>query len=383
MDLSLSETQTMIQTAANEFMETELPKSRVLEIDESPSGFAPDLWEKMCEAGWAGMLIPEEYGGSDNSFMDVGVLYEVMGYHACASPHLSSAVLCAHTILEAGNESQKQDLLPGIVSGQRIFAFAFTEPEYGWGAGGVQMQATRLGENYVVDGTKLFIPDANVADQLLVVARTSQGQTLEQGVTLFAVDKSAPGVSVRVLTGWMGPKMCEVSFDNVEVPASGVLGAADEAWPAIENALDKATAVLSAYMAGGTRRVYEMALEYSQTRIAFGVPIGTFQRVQDHVIQALTEADASKWTSYEALWKLDEGLPEAALGISMAKAVSSVGFPKACEAAHHVYAGIGTDLELGLTQYTMRARTLQHYLGDAIYHRKRMARLMGTQKPTS
>ena len=312
MDLSFNETQTMLQTAATEFMEAELPKSRVLEIDESPSGFAPDLWGKMSGAGWAGMLIPEEYGGSDNSFMDVGVLHEVMGYHACPSPHLSSAVLCAHAILEAGTESQKLDLLPGIASGQRIFAFAFTEPEYGWGAGGVQMQATRRGENFIINGTKLFVPDAHMADQLLVVARTSLGQTSEQGVTLFTVDKSAPGISVRVLSGWIGPKMCEINFDNVEVPASGVLGAANEAWQAIEHSLDKATAVLSAYMAGGTRRVYEMALDYSQTRIAFGVPIGTFQRVQDHVIQALTEADAAKWTAYEALWQLDEGLPKAA-----------------------------------------------------------------------
>ena len=380
MDLSLSETQTMLQTAANEFMEAELPKSRVLEIDESPSGFAPDLWEKMCRAGWAGMLIPEEYEGSGNSFTDLGVLYEVMGYYACPSPHLSSAVLCAHAILEAGDDSQKRDFLPSIASGQRISAFAFTEPEYSWGPGGVQLQAIRRGKKFVIDGTKLFVPDANIADQLVVVARTSRGQIPERGLSLFMVDKSVPGISVRVMTGWMGPKMCEVNFENVEVPASGVLGVVDEAWPATEKAMDKATAVLSAYMAGGTRRVYEMALDYSQTRIAFGVPIGTFQRVQDHVIQALTEADASTWTTYEALWQLDEELQEAALGVSTAKAVASVGFPKACEASHHVHAGIGTDLELGLTQYTKRARTLQHYLGDAIYHRKRMARLMGVQK---
>ncbi len=119
-----------------------------------------------------------------------------------------------------------------------------------------------------------------------------------------------------------------------------------------------------------------MAQEYSQTRIAFGVPIGTFQRVQDRVIEALNEADAGKWTAYEALTYLDEGQPEASVSVSMAKAVASVGFPKACEESHHVHAGIGTDLEYGLTQYTKRARTLQHYLGDASYHRARMARLM-------
>ena len=133
---------------------------------------------------------------------------------------------------------------------------------------------------------------------------------------------------------------------------------------------------MCAYMAGGTQKVFDMAREYSQTRIAFGVPIGTFQRVQDHVINILNEADAAKWSAFEALAQLDQGEPGASVSVSMAKAVVSVGFPKACDATHHVHAGIGTDLEFGLTQYTKRARTLQHYLGDAIYHKSRMARLL-------
>ena len=376
MDLSLSEIQTMLQSTTKELMEAEMPKSRVLEIDDSASGFDVDLWEKMCEIGLPGMVIPEEYGGSGNPFTDLGVVYETLGNYACPSPHLSSAVLSAHAILEAGDDSQKQDLLPAIASGQQIFAFAFTEPEYSWGSEAIQLQATPRNGNFVLTGTKLFIPDANVADRLVVVARTSSGDASDQGITLLVVDKNAPGLSVRVQTGWIGPKVCEVNFESVEVPASGVLGPVGGAWPAIEKTMDRATAVLSVYMAGGTQRVYDMAREYSQTRIAFGVPIGTFQRVQDHVIEALNAADAGKWSAYEALWKLDEGSPDAPVGISMAKAVVSVEFPKACDLSHHVHGGIGTDLEFGLTQYTKRARTLQHYLGDAIHHKKRMAQLM-------
>ena len=376
MDLSLTEVQTMLQNLAREFMEAEMPKSRVLEIDDSPSGFAVDLWEKMCDIGWSGMVVPEEYGGSGNSFTDLGVIYEVMGFYACSSPHLSSAVLCTQAILESGDDSQKQQILPSIASGQQIFAMALTEPEYGWGPDMIQLQATRRNGNFLLDGTKLFIPDANVADRLLVAARTSSGANPEQGISLFIVDREAPGVSVRVQTGWIGPKVCEVQFSNVEVPASNILGEVDGAWPAIDKAMERATAVLCAYMAGGTQKVFEMARDYSQTRIAFGVPIGTFQRVQDHVIDALNAADAARWSSYEALSQLDQGEPEASVSISMAKAVVSEGFPNACESTHHVHAGIGTDLEFGLTQYTKRARTLQHYLGDAIYHKSRMARLM-------
>jgi alkylation response protein AidB-like acyl-CoA dehydrogenase len=378
MDLGLNEIQTMLQNLAREFMETEMPTTRVLEIDDSPSGFAVEVWEKMSEIGWPGMVIPEQYGGLGSSFTDLGVVYEVMGYYACPSPHLSSAVLAAQAILEAGDDSQKQALLPGIASGQQIFAFAYTEPEYAWGPGSVQLQATRQNGGFTLNGTKLFVPDANIADQILVVARTAAGSNPEDGLSLFVVPREASGVSVRVQSGWLGPKVCEVNFDGVKVADSQVVGTPGGAWPAVEKAFDRATAVLSLYMAGGTQRVFEMARDYSQTRIAFGVPIGTFQRVQDHVIEALNQADSAKWTAYEALTQLDDGSAGAAVAVSLAKAVASDGFPLACDASHHVHAGIGTDLEYGLTQFTKRARNLQHYLGDAIYHKARMARLMVT-----
>ena len=376
MDLTLNEFQTMLQTSAREFMEDQLPKTRVLEIDDSESGFDSNLWEQMSELGWPSLTIPEEYGGLGQGWVELGVVSEVMGYYACPSPLLSSAVLSAQAVLAAGSEEQKQAMLPGIAAGQQIFTLAYTEPEYSWSPGSVKLQAVESGGGYMLNGTKLFIPDANVADRILVVARTSNGNTPEDGLSLMAVNRTAHGVSVRVMDGWIGPKACEVNFDNVEVGDADVLGDPGSAWGAIESAMDRATAVLCAFMAGGAQAVYDMTREYSQTRIAFGVPIGTFQRVQDHVIDALTDADSAKWTAFEALWQLDEDMDDAQVGVSTAKAVVSLGFPRACDAAHHVHAGIGADLEYGLTQYTKRARTLQHYLGDHVYHKARMANLM-------
>jgi acyl-CoA dehydrogenase len=376
MDLTLNEIQTMLQTSAREFMEDQVPKTRVLEIDDSEAGFDPNLWEQMSELGWPSLAIPEEYGGLGQGWVDIGVVSEIMGYYACPSPLLSSAVLSAQAIIAAGSDEQKQSMLPGIAAGQQIFTLAYTEPDYSWSPKSVQLQAAASDGGYVLNGTKLFIPDANVADRILVVARTSNGASPEEGLSLLAVDRTAPGVSVRVMDGWIGPKACEVNFENVEVDPSDVLGEPGEAWGAIELAMDRATAVLCAFMSGGTQAVYDMTREYSQTRIAFGVPIGTFQRVQDHVIDALTDADSAKWTAFEALWQLDEGMADAPVGVSTAKSVASLGFPRACDAAHHVHAGIGADLEYGLTQYTKRARTLQHYLGDHVYHKARMARLL-------
>ena len=376
MDLTLNETQTMLQNAAREFMGDQVPKSRVLEIDDSESGFDPELWQQMAEQGWPMLTIPAEYGGLGEGWVELGVISEVMGYYACPSPLLSSAVLSAQAILAAGSEDQKRAMLPGIAEGQQIFTLAYTEPDYSWSPNAIQTSATPSSGGYVVNGAKLFIPDANVADRILVAARASEGGAAQDGLTLLAVDRTAPGVSVRVMDGWIGPKACEVNFQNVEVGADDVLGEPGEAWSAIEYAMDRATAVLCAFMAGGCQAVYDMTREYSQTRIAFGVPIGTFQRVQDHVIDALTDADSSKWTAFEALWQLDEGMSDAPVGVSTAKSVASLGFPRACDAAHHVHAGIGADLEYGLTQYTKRARTLQHYLGDHVYHKARMARLL-------
>lgn len=376
MDLSFSEQQNMLKTMATDFLQRELPKERVLEIDESPTGFAPDLWRQMADLGWAGMVIPEEFGGTGNSFTDLGALYEVLGAYACSSPHLSSAVLSAQAILEAGDAAQKQMYLPAIARGEQIFAFAYTEPAYGWGPEAVQLPAARRNGDYVLNGTKLFVPDAHIADRILVVARTSGRGAPERGLTLFLVDKQTPGLSVRLQTGWIGDKLCEVTLANVRVPASAVIGAVGQAWGPIERARDRATAVLSTYMAGGTQKATDMAVEYSKTRIAFGVPIGTFQRVQDHVITGLNEAESIKWTAYEALWKLDEGRADAPAAVSLAKAVASIGFPRACDASHHVHGGIGTDLTFGLTNHTKRARTFQHYLGDAAFHKQRLARLL-------
>ena len=375
MDLSLTHEQTQIKGTAEEFLERELPKARVRELFESETGFAPDIWESMAGHGWTSIVIPPEYGGQGESFTTLGVLYEEPGAALCPSPHLSSAVLCASAILEAGSNQQKENLLPSIASGDRIVAMAFTESDGGWGPESVQTTAVRQDGGFVINGTKMYVPDAHLADRLLIVARTSPG-TGDGGITVFDVEPNSDGLSIRPHSGWLGDKLNEVSLNNLSVPVSSVVGEVDGAWPALQTAIDRATAVLCAYMMGGCRRVLEMSIEHCRNRTQFGVPIGTFQRVQDRLIEALNMEQAARWTTYEALWKLDQDRPDASQAISMAKAVASDGYVRACEAAHHIHAGVGVDMEFGLAYYTQKARTLQHYLGDASFHRRRMAQLM-------
>ena len=231
--------------------------------------------------------------------------------------------------------------------------------------------------HYVLNGTKLFVYDAKAATHLLCAVRTGPASHgASRGISLLLVDASAPGVSVRTLPGWMS-QVDEVRFDNVQVPADAVLGAVEgRGWESLETAALQAIPILCAYQVGSCQAVFEMAVAYSRTRIQFGQPIGRFQRVQDHIIGMVNHLDAARWTTYEALWKLDSGRP-AASSVHLAKAVTSEAHLKVCDGAHEVHAGVGVIREYGLTLHTQRSRTLYPLLGDARSHRRRIADAMG------
>jgi len=377
MDLALNPTQTMLKDSARAFLTREYPKAAVRELDDTETGFSSDLWRQIVDLGWVGLALPSEYGGADGSFTDAAVLFEEMGYACLSTPLHSSVMLAGLAILAAGTEQQKKDILPSVASGSRILSFALTEPQYGWSPDMVQMRATPSGNGYVLNGTKMFIPDAHIADQILVVARTAQtAKNPAFGLTMFLVDKGTPGLSAKVLHGFIGEKVCQVTFDNVQVAASTIVGPVDGAWGPLEGVLERATLMMCAYMVGAQQRMYEMTSEYAQNRVHFGVPIATFQRIQDYIIEMLNNTDAARWTTYEALWKLDNSLEGASEAISMAKAIASDGMPRSMMMAHHVHAGVGGDRNYGLYLYSKKAKTLHSYLGDSSYHKQRVADLL-------
>ena len=372
MDLALNETQLMLQGMAREFLSNEVPKTTVRVIDESRTGFSVELWKKIAAIGWTGMAVGEEHGGTGNSLTDLASVFEVMGEAACPSPLLSQ-VFAAHLIQSVGTSAQQAECLPKIATGEHLFAVAITERDYGWSANALQMCGGIDGDGMVIGGTKMFVPYAEVADELLVLVRTRDSDATQKGVTLVRIEQQAPGVNVRRQRGWLGEPVCEVTFDEVRAE---VIGVPDEAWPGVEAAMDRTAVLLSAFMLGGAQAALDMSVAYSKTRMAFGQPIGTFQRVQDLIIKALNDVDAMRWMIYEALWKIDEGRPDGSLAASMAKAVASEGFDRVCENAHYVHAGAGMDLDYGLTNHTRRSKFYSHYLGDATHHKLRMARLL-------
>lgn len=369
MDLSLDETQQQIQDSTRDFVRGACSRDTLVKFDKDPAGIASALWPQIAEMGWMGMALPEEYGGTGNSLTDVAVLFEELGTGPVPGPHFSSGVLCARLLLEAGSDAQKKRWLPQIASGERVYALAATESHYGWSADYVRMKAVKDGAGYKLTGTKSFVHDAMYASDLLVLART------DEGVTLMRVDTRSSGVTIRTLQGFV-QSLAEVSFDKVSVSADDVIGKPGSAWEALHRTILQTAPVLCAYKVGGCKSVFEMSLQYTKDRLQFGQPIGKFQRVQDHVIHIVNYLDAARWTTYEALYKLDTQ-QDAASSVHMAKSVASESYMRATDFGHEVHAGIGVSREYGLTLHTKMSRSLYGCLGAPKEHRRMMEKVLG------
>jgi alkylation response protein AidB-like acyl-CoA dehydrogenase len=376
MDLGLTEAQEILKTTAAEFVQREYPKETLMALEMTPAGVTPELLRKVAELGWLGVVIPEAYGGEGHSCTDAAVLFEELGRGPVVGPYFASGILGALTVLHGGTEAQKQTLLPQVARGECVLSLAVTEPHYGWRPETVQMRASLQNGRYVLNGIKLFVYDAQAATHLVCAVRTGAQNGTSSGTTLLLVDVETPGVRVRTLPGWMG-QVDEVRFDNVQVPADAVLGGTEgQGWETIEAAALQAIPILCAYKVGSCQAVFDMAVAYSRTRVQFGQPIGRFQRVQDHIIGMVNQLDAARWTTYEALWKLDTGR-SALASVHLAKAVTSDAYLKVCDGAHEVHAGVGVIREYGLTLHTQRSRALYHLLGEPRYHRRCLADALG------
>ena len=356
----------MLKAAARTFIEREAPSHTIVTLQRTEASLVPDLWRKACEAGWLGILIPAELGGSEGTVGDAAVLYEELGRGPLPGPFFSSGVLGALTVLEAGTAAQRRELLPRVAAGEAVLTVAIAEPNTSWGAQGVTLRAQKDGARYRLHGTKLFVSDATSATHIVVAVRTGDRA---DDVALLLVNARATGTRARRLPGFLSWQ-CEVTFDGA--PAELLGAAAQQGWAALERALLRAWPVLCAYMVGGCQAVFDMSVSHSQVRVQFGVPIGKFQRVQDHVIRLVNHLDAARWTTNEAVWKLDTGRPAHA-AVHMAKAVSSEAYLEACNAAHEVHAGQGSLIEYGLAAHTQMSRTLFPFLGDPRWHKRRMA----------
>jgi len=377
MDFGFSPEQEMLRATARKFLENECTSGFVRARMEEPAGVTDEFWAKLAEQGWLGLVYPEEYGGSGLGFVDLTVLMEEMGRVVMPGPFFSTVLLGGLVIREAGSPAQKKEWLARIAAGRARTTLAWTEPSARWDAAGVTCAAREDKGGFVLNGTKLFVLDAHLADALVVVARTGEGKTSEEGVSLLLVPKGTRGVEVKLLpTMDQTRKLCEVSFKDATVPADALMGVKGRAWPALARVVERATVALCAEMCGGAQRVLDMTTDYAKIRVAFGKPIGTYQGVKHKAADMLVDVENAKSLTYYAAWAVDENAPEAALAVSMAKAYVTDAYRKVAGAGIQLHGGIGFTWEHDLHLYFKRAKSSEFTFGDATYHRERVAQLI-------
>ncbi len=373
MDVLLTEEEEMLKNSAREFLEAECSPELAREMEKDDLGYPPQLWKQMATLGWVGMALPERYGGQGLSLTYLGLVMEEVGRHIVPVP-LHSTMTAALTINADGTEEQKQETLPRVCSGDMVLTWAFSEADPRYRPESVKMEARRDGDGYILNGTKMFVDNFNTAEKCLVVCR-SAGSEGADGISLFLVDTSTPGISHELLTTLAKDKQSQVTFNDVRVPASALIGDEGSAWPIVEAMLDRGTALLCTQMTGAARKDAEMAIDYSKNRLAFGRPVASFQSIQHICADMILWVDGGQLLTYEALWRMDQGLP-ASVEVSQAKAFCNEKCEAVVRSSQIIHGGIGFMMEFNLHLWFRRVTAWTLRLGTTFEHRSRVARAL-------
>jgi alkylation response protein AidB-like acyl-CoA dehydrogenase len=349
---------------------------RKLRDEKDATGFDRDLWREMVEMGWAGVLVPEAYGGVDFGYKGLGQILEESGRTLAATPLVSTVLVCAPLVLAVGSDAQKKEILGAVASGERILALALDEtPRHA--PARIATSAQKKGDGYTLNGTKTFVLDGHVADQLIVTARTSGEDDDPRGLSLFLVDANAKGLA-RTRTIMVDSRnAANVALDNVQVGADALLGPEGDGFAVLEPVLDGARIGLAAEMLGSGLEAFERTLEYLKIREQFGVPIGSFQALKHRAALMFCEIELTKSAVLEALTALDEKRNDVPQLASVAKAKASEMVELVSNEAVQLHGGIGMTDEEEIGFFLKRARVAQQTFGDAGFHRDRYAALMG------
>ena len=381
MSLVLSEDQQLLKDSAKAFVDQNAPVSvlRGLRDSKDAQGYDQNLWRQMLELGWAGMAIPEAYGGFEFGYGGLGVVLEESGRTLVSSPLIATVLLGASAINELGSDAQKSEFLPQVVSGELLLALAIDEKPHHRPCR-IETSAVKSGEGYVLNGCKTFVLDGHIANKLVVVARTSGAIDDEAGLSVFLVDAAAEGVSIN--RSWMvdSRNSAMLSLNDVKVGADALLGAEGGAYSSLTRVLDIGRIGVAAEMLGSMQQAFEITLDYLKQREQFGVLIGSFQGLQHRAAEMYSEIELCKSTVRAALAALDDADKtdaDIAEFASIAKAKLSEVATLVSNEAVQMHGGIGMTDEYDIGFYMKRARVAAAFLGDALFHRERYASLNG------
>ena len=377
MEFGLKEEQEMLKTMARDFLANECPKTVVRELMETDTGFSSELWKKMADNGFLGLVFPEEYGGGGMNFRDMTILCEEIGRAVGPSSLISTVVLVGMPILAFGTDEQKQEFLPKIANGEAACTLAVLEEDGDLWPESIKVRALRRGDEYVLRGSKLFVPDAKSADYMLVAARTKHTENPEEGITLFLADAKEWGVySAMMKTMDETRKQYEVVFTNVPVPARNMIGELHQGWPILQQIALWASAALCAEMVGSSEMALEMTVDYAKERIQFGVPIGSFQAIKHKCADCFIGLEYARSLMEWAAEAIKEDHSDAPMAVSMAKSYCGDTSKKVTDEGVQIHGGIGFTWDHDMHLYFKRVRSADTAFGDGNYHRDLIAKAL-------
>jgi alkylation response protein AidB-like acyl-CoA dehydrogenase len=358
MNLDFSTEQKMIKDEAMKFLKKECSYDRVKELEESEPGYDPKMWKKMADLGWMALMFPKEYGGDGGQFIDIALILEALGSMVVPSPFFSTVIQCGLVLMEAGSAEQKKELLPAISDGDLIMALAQYEEDGSYHVSDIVMEATSSDDGYLLNGTKLFVMNANIADKLIVAAKTGADQT-----SLFLTDTNTPGITINKLPTIALDNNCEVIFENVAIPKDSMIGDPGCAESVLGKTNALAAVAKSAEMLGGCKACIDMTTDYAKQRVQYGKPIGGFQVIQHFVSNMLIEYDTNYNYLYRVICKIDtsEDFETDAYAL---KANTNEAYKFISERGVHIHGGIGTTREGNPGLFFRRVKADEVICGD-------------------
>jgi alkylation response protein AidB-like acyl-CoA dehydrogenase len=370
MNFAFSDEQEELRSAVRRFLAEKSPETEVRRLMDTTEGYDPAVWSQMADQlGLQSLTIPEEYGGSGFSYVELVVVLEEMGAALLCAPYFSTVALAANAVLTSGDESAKKYLLPGLASGETIGTLALTEDNGRWDLDAVGLQASSSGDGWVLNGHKMFVIDGHVADLIVAVARTGEG------LSLFGVKSDADGLT-RTALPTMDQTRKQARLEFSDTPG-WLIGTEGGAAPGLSKTLDLAAVALAAEQVGGAQRCLDSSVEYAKTRIQFGRPIGSFQAIKHKCADMLLEVESAKSAAYYAGWAAAEDSDELPVVASLAKSYCSEAYFHAAAENIQIHGGIGFTWEHDAHLYFKRAKSSELLFGDPAYHRELLAQRIG------
>ncbi len=342
---------------------TASPLGVVRELEDDSIGYSPELWKQLAHLDLIGLQLPEEYGGSGMTALESVVLYEEFGRSLAPSPHFVSSILSGGALVQAGSDEQKQEWLPGLVTGEAVLTPAWLEPENGFGPKGVQVRAVPDGDGFVITGTKRHVAFARAAAGLIVLARTGDGAA---DVDLFLVEPSADGVTLTQQMSIASDAQYRIDLDHVRVHAVDRIGGAGTGWSTWDTVMHDGIIMAAAQAVGGAQYAMEITVQYAKDRQQFDKPLGAFQALAHYLADGSTSVDGAEVLVHEAAWARSEGRSVAKLA-PMAKLFACQTFRDVTATAQQIFGGIGFTVEFDIQLYFRRAKQLQISWWDTRY----------------